>query len=114
MLEIVETNVVEFSGFRSASAYETCRKIKAIGRLEKARIDAINRELIDTMIATVDGRNQRTITMYRNPEDGKHYVAVNGRAVHAGDTRAECAMRAVKAGLYTMRDYNRIIHKKKG
>lgn len=109
MLKSVETKVIEFCGFRSDSVGEMCRKIKSIGRLEKLRIEAINRELIDTMV-----KEQRTITMYRNPEDGKYYIDVNGKLVHAGDTRTECAMRAVKAGLYTMREYNRIIHKKKG
>ena len=109
----IETKVLEVET-HDCAIKETVKRVKAIGRLEKARMKALDREIIDTMITTDNGSEKRTITMYRNPDNGKHFIEVNGKIVHAGETRIECAGRAWKANLYTYRDYNRIINKKKG
>lgn len=108
----IETKVLEVET-HDCTIKETVKRVKALGKVEKARVASIDRELIDTMVIGND-KEQRTITMYRNPGNGKHFVEINGKVVHAGDTRAACAERAMKAGVYTKRDYNRIINKKKG
>lgn len=108
----IETKVLEVET-HDCTIKDTVKRVKAIGRLEKSRMKALNREIIDTMIIG-SGKEQRTITMYRNPGNGKHFIEINGKVVHAGDTRAACAERALKAGIYTEREYNRIINKRKG
>lgn len=103
-----ETKMIEYDSRRSDNSIsDMVREMIETENREKRRLGLLKMEMIDTMIQTDNGE-KRTITMYCNPQNGQHYISVNGKVEHIGKTLTECANRAYKSGVYGEDQYIKV------
>lgn len=103
-----ETMMIEYDSRRvDNSLKDMVRDMIETENKEKRRLGLLNMKFIDTMIQTENGE-KRTITMYCNPQNGQHYISVNGKVEHIGKTLSECATRAYKSGIYDESQYIKV------
>ena len=104
----IETKVLDVETHGSAPK-EMVRRIKSVARLEKARVEARNGEIID-MIIKGSGRKQQVITMRR--ANNGCFLEIDGKPKVYAESISACAARSLELKYYNRSDYNRIINKK--